>query len=135
MIRNCDLLIHADWYCDGAESGEQLWRLDFCTDDHSFQAQLFAKLDPEQWLAIDLARIDVPVEDEKYVSFRLFLERDNRDTSGEQRIDYACASWPITEERAQQLLGTPECAIVPLLETEISHVAGLPCDKSLCEVQ
>ena len=127
--------IHADWYCDGVEDSrkhghEQLWRLDFCTDENAFQAQLFAKVDPAQ-LVDDGYRMDLPDdlprEAERYTEFRLFIARDNRDEN-QNRIDYAWYNWAIDPEFARRLLAAGEQDFLRLAADYVSYAERLPCD-------
>lgn len=130
-IKNSDLTVHDDWYLDGAEGvePEQLWRMDFAVGPNEYQVQLFAKVDPTQLDEDGDLATKVRVEDERYVEFRLFLERDNRTADGGPRIDYACGAWPLTPGRAEALLSLSEAELPAAIAAEVSHVAGLPCDR------
>lgn len=132
-----DSAIHDDWYCDGCEDKKQLWRMDFRVGDNGFQAQLFAEVDRKQLGKHGHLPARVPREAERYTSFRLFLERDNRGTVGADdcaRIDYAFAAWRVPYERAVKLLGLSEKEFPGAIEDEVKHVATLPCVWEYCAI-
>lgn len=134
IVRNRDLVVHLDWYCDGGDAGEQLWRLDFRYGGKPFQAQLFAKISPLQLDEHGSVRHEIPVEDEEYVSFRLFIERDVRDPeNSDRRVDYACKAWPLECGVAESLLGASQFAVVWALFQRLNQVLELPCDESMCD--
>lgn len=106
--------LHADWYEDGVEEGDNCWRLDFKQGDNEFQAQLFGtETKGGYWNA------------------SLFLERDNRNADGD-RTDYAYKSWnSFSDERAVALLASNRDDAAALLADEIKIVEGLPNDIEL----
>jgi hypothetical protein len=110
--------VHRDWYEDGVEDGENLWRLDW----PEYQAQLFCKLDHDD------RKVVVNADGLRYVSARLLIERDRRDESGDNRIDYACEAWPISPEQAQELLRMDREGAKAAMAAKIAVVQGLPCD-------
>ena len=104
---------HKDWYIDEIEDGERLWRLD---TSPAIQVQLFAKVAGEEPDACFTGE------------FRLWIERDERDESGDHRIFYAGDGFEITRERALELLLLGEEAAEMFLEEEILSVYKLPDD-------
>ncbi len=117
--------VHPDWYADGIDNDENLWRLDFAVNGNEYQAQLFLKLGiPEDELA---KCFDGPIP---YTSARLFLERDNRLPGGDgERIDYACECWTIEAPRALGLLAVSKDEAVAAMGDQIRHVEALPNDR------
>ena len=119
---------HTDWYVDGVEDNEQLWRLDTLPPLYC-QIQLFAE--------VSTTSAD-PYENEPGVdsgacftgNFRLFNERDERDPSGEHRIFYAGEQFEINHERAMQLLLLNREAAEMYLEEEILAVMKLADDPA-----
>lgn len=147
MIKNSDIKVHDDWRIDGAEAGpedniEQLWRLDFRGldgDDNSYQAQIFAGVDPKQCDGsgrfIDIVA-DLKTEDERYVSFRLLIERDKRSAEDNFiRVDYASAGWKLTQERALALLALDETTFPLIAAEEVKEVASKPNEIVTCDLE
>jgi hypothetical protein len=129
-------MIHNDWYHDGLEDGEDLWRLDFEVPayPHWLQAQLFATP-----VGYTKENRHEPPWDRDPTEFdwshaRLLIERDGRDDSGDVRIDYAFAVWPLTPERARELLAASTEEAVGMMSNEIAQVLSLPCDTSYCDM-
>lgn len=113
---------HKDWYQDGWEGGEELYRLDFIVgENNSLQAQLFLPtVDPKN------------PDDDRFHNPRLFIERDNRHPDGDSyqtRVDYACKSWPLTEQEAADLLAANTEQAMKLMADKINTVTNLPNDR------
>lgn len=140
-IKNSDLVIHADWYCDGGEHSrkfgfEQLWRLDSVVGDNDYQIQLFAVVDPAQCTDDGKPPHTLSILDEVYVEFRIFIERDNRDeVNGDDsfRVDYACDAWPLAQDQAAALLSLDEEAAFSVVAHLVAVVAALPNDLAMCD--
>lgn len=117
--------VHDDWYEDGVEDGENLWRLDFARGADEYQAQLSCRLAP----GAVVAPCGWCTPATAYAAARLFLERDNRLAYGE-RWDYACASWDLTPDVAAGLLAADKALAAWFLEEYVDAVAALPNDRA-----
>ncbi len=119
MFQVNDKNVHPDWYEDGWESGENLYRLDFIQEPNDFQAQLF------------LPTVNKKKDDGNYHNPRLFIERDNRHptSNNQERVDYACESWNITPEEVHALLAADADQAMILMADKIKTVTELPNDR------
>jgi hypothetical protein len=132
--------VHEDWdqdellfgYGPTGRQGEDLYRLDFILgEDNCFQAQLFllTELGQEEWKR----RCEKGGEPTRYVSARLFIERDNRiprDEGGDgERWDYAFRGWKLKPDEAAEVLRRGEKAAVRLMKKYVDEVAAMPNDR------
>lgn len=105
-------MIHDDWYDDGEEAGEHLWRLDVW----------FRR----QWYQVQVSRFGSDVA-------KLFIERDGRcpkDT--EVRIDYAFKAWSAFDAEAALCLTLSKREFIRKYRDLIVEVEQLPCDHKYC---
>jgi hypothetical protein len=117
---------HDDWYQDG-EGADEMWRLDW----NDFQFQLYGQVDPSQ--VDDYNDSKIPLWRVKFTSFRLFLELDERDRTGDRRLWYACNGWPITAEQAQNYLAADTEKMAILGRAYMQEVYALECDQSMVD--
>ena len=112
--------IHSDWYGDGVESGEDLWRLDL--DDNETQIQLFAKVEEEE--ADELVYTG---------KCRIFLEVDRRDpaTDNEKQTFYTSNGWEISAASAGEFLSKPKNDMADLLAQQIAALKAMPCNEDM----
>lgn len=111
------IVIHPDWREDGVEAGEELWRLDL---PDNIQVQLFARVKREDAKPLDYTG-----------KFRLFIEHDVRDASGEQTVRYAGDNFTITREEAVALLAVPKEQTAAYLINNINRVKKMPNDDEV----
>lgn len=114
--------VHEDWYEDGVEDGENLWRLDFSYGKNEYQAQLFCEAPP--------GTDDGVADDDSldYSSARLFIERDNR-LEGGARWDYACGTWPLNDVEAVSLLKSDTVEAIVSMMDKVRQVEKMPNDR------
>jgi hypothetical protein len=111
--------MHPDWYADGVEMGEYLWRMDL----PDVQIQLFVNV---------LSDIGPNGEALYGDDFRLFIEHDVRDPKGEKRVKYSGDHFDRPSEFHRRLLASSRELVATLLASEIEKVKAMPNDPAMC---
>lgn len=111
------ITFNKNWYHDGIEDGEDLWRLD---PEANIQIQVF----------VDIVGDGLSHGDK----FRLFIEHDVREktkTDPSKRVKYSAKEFPITPTEAHALLLMDETAAVQWLRNRINEVIAMPDGKHM----